>query len=468
MNTFISEDFLLQTQTARVLYHQFAEEMPIFDFHCHLPVREIAENKNFDNLTQIWLKGDHYKWRAMRAAGIDENLITGSADDFEKFKAWASTVPKTLRHPLYQWTHLELKRYFGIAGKLLGPQTAGEIYCRCSEMLSSAEFSPRRILERMNVKVVCTTDDPVDPLEYHHLLKKDRTFPVKILPAFRADNALSIDRPAAFRTWIERLEAASGIQIGDYGAFIEAIRKRHDAFHEAGCRLSDHGIEQPYAEKFTEKDVKKTFDSARQGKKPALRDLLKYKSAILHELARLDAEKDWVQQFHLGALRNVNTRAMKSLGSDAGYDTIGDFETARPLARFLDTLDRENRLAKTILYVINARDNDMIASMIGNFQGGRVPGKMQFGAAWWFNDQKDGIEKQISALSNMGLLSLFVGMITDSRSFLSYPRHEYFRRVLCNMFGNDMEKGDLPDDMILIGNMVQDICFRNAVAYFGI
>src|SRR4030042_2033400 len=276
MNTFISEDFLLQTQTARVLYHQFAEEMPIFDFHCHLPVREIAENKNFDNLTQIWLKGDHYKWRAMRAAGIDENLITGSADDFAKFKAWAPTVPKTLRNPLYQWTHLELKRYFGIAGKLLGPQTAGEIYCRCSEMLSSAEFSPRRILERMNVKVVSTTDAPVDPLEYHHLLKKDRTFPVKILPAFRADNALSIDRPAAFRTWIERLEAASGIQIGDYGAFIEAIRKRHDAFHEAGCRLSDHGIEQPYAEKFTEKDVKKTFDSARQGKKPAPRDLLKY------------------------------------------------------------------------------------------------------------------------------------------------------------------------------------------------
>jgi glucuronate isomerase len=468
MKPFLCEDFLLQTETAKSLYHDFAEGMPIFDYHCHLPMREIAEDRTFENLTQIWLKGDHYKWRAMRAAGIEERLITGDASDEEKFEAWAATVPKTLRNPLYHWTHLELKRYFGISGKLLNPETAKEIYAECSEMLQAKEFSARGILKRMKVKVACTTDDPVDSLAYHRRIREDRTFSLKVLPAFRPDKALGIEMPKAFNRWVEQLEAAAGIRVSDLDAFLEAIRKRHDAFHEAGCRLSDHGIECPYAEDFKWKDIQRIFLKARRGRKPQANETLQFKSAMLLELARLDAEKGWTQQFHFGALRNVNSRAMEALGPDTGYDSIGDFELARGLARFLDALERENRLAKTILYVINPRDSELMASMIGNFQGGSIPGKMQFGAAWWFNDQKDGMERQISALSNMGLLSCFVGMLTDSRSFLSYPRHEYFRRVLCNLLGNDVENGEMPEDLELIGNMVKDICFRNAVQYFGI
>jgi glucuronate isomerase len=468
MKSFLFEDFLLQTETAKRLYHDFAEGMPIFDYHCHLPVREIAEDKTFENLTQIWLKGDHYKWRAMRAVGVEERLITGDASDEEKFDAWAATVPKTLRNPLYQWTHLELKRYFGISGKLLNPETAEEIYSKCSEMLQTKEFSARGILKRMKVRVVCTTDDPVDSLEHHRRIREDRGFSVKVLPAFRPDKALGIESPKAFNQWVGQLEAASGVHVTDLDSFLEAIRKRHEAFHEAGCRLSDHGIECPYAEDFTLKEIGRIFLDARQGRKPKAHEILQFKSAMLLELAKLDAEKDWAQQFHFGALRNVNSRAMEALGPDTGYDSIGDFELARNLAKFLDALDRENRLAKTILYVINPRDNELMASMIGNFQGGRIRGKMQFGAAWWFNDQKDGMERQISALSNMGLLSCFVGMLTDSRSFLSYPRHEYFRRLLCNLLGTDVENGEMPDDRDLIGNMVKDICFRNAVQYFGI
>jgi glucuronate isomerase len=468
MKPFLSEDFLLQTETARRLYHDFAEGMPIFDYHCHLPVSEIAEDKTFENLTQIWLKGDHYKWRAMRAAGVEERLITGHAPDEEKFKAWAATVPQTLRNPLYHWTHLELKRYFGISGKLLNPETAREIYARCSEMLQTKEFSARGILKRMNVRVVCTTDDPIDSLEYHRRIREDRTFSIKVLPAFRPDKALFIESPKAFNQWVGQLEAAAGVHVTDLDSFFEAIRRRHDVFHEAGCRLSDHGIECPYAEDFKLKDIQRIFLDVRQGRTPQAHEVLQFKSAMLLELAKLDAEKGWTQQFHFGALRNVNTKAMRGLGPDTGYDSIGDFELARSLARFLDTLDKENRLAKTILYGINPRDNELIASMIGNFQDGSSRGKMQFGAAWWFNDQKDGMERQISALSNMGLLSCFVGMLTDSRSFLSYPRHEYFRRLLCNLLGTDVENGEMPDDRELIGNMVKDICFRNAVQYFGI
>jgi glucuronate isomerase len=468
MKSFLSEDFLLQTETARRLYHDFAEGMPIFDYHCHLPVSDIAEDRTFENLTQIWLKGDHYKWRAMRTAGVEERLITGSASDEEKFEAWAATVPKTLRNPLYHWTHLELKRYFGVSGKLLNSESAKEIYSKCSELLKTKEFSAREILKRMNVKVVCTTDDPVDSLEHHRRLKEDRGFPVKVLPAFRPDKALGIESPKAFNQWVGRLEAAAGINVTDLNSFLEAIRRRHDAFHEAGCRLSDHGIECPYAEDFKWKHLQRIFLAARGGRKPQPHEALQFKSALLLELAKLDAEKGWTQQFHFGALRNVNSRAMEALGPDTGYDSIGDFELARSLAKFLDALDKEDRLAKTILYVINPRDNELMASMIGNFQNGSIRGKMQFGAAWWFNDQKDGMEKQINALSNMGLLSCFVGMLTDSRSFLSYPRHEYFRRLLCNLLGADVENGELPDDRELIGNMVKDICFRNAVQYFGV
>ena len=468
MKSFLSEDFLLQTKTARRLYHDFAEGMPIFDYHCHLPASEIAEDKNFENLTQIWLKGDHYKWRAMRAAGVEERLITGDASDTEKFEAWAATVPKTLRNPLYHWTHLELKRYFGISEKLLNPETAKEIYAACSEMLQSNGFSARSILKRMNVKVVCTTDDPVDTLEHHRRITEDRAFSIKILPAFRADKALGVESPKEFNRWLGQLEAAADVHVRDFVSFLEAMRRRHDFFHEAGCRISDHGVEHPYAEDYSNRDIERIFERVRQGKNPERHEALQYKSAMMIELARMDAEKGWTQQFHFGALRNVNTKAMQTLGPDTGYDSIGDFELARSLAKFLDALDKENKLAKTILYVINPKDNELVASMIGNFQDGSIRGKMQFGAAWWFNDQKDGMERQINALSNLGLLSCFVGMLTDSRSFLSYPRHEYFRRVLCNVLGTDVENGEMPDDMELIGNMVKDICFRNAVQYFGI
>jgi glucuronate isomerase len=468
MKAFMSEDFLLQTETAKRLYHDFAENMHVFDYHCHLPVAEIAANRTFENLSAIWLGGDHYKWRAMRANGVPERLITGDAGDFEKFQAWAATVPKTLRNPLYHWTHLELKRYFGVSDTLLNPETAEAIYTTCSAMLRTSDFSTRRILERMNVRVVCTTDDPTDRLEHHLQLKSESGFSVKILPAFRPDKALGVESPGDFNRWVERLEASAGVEVKNFDAFLEAIRQRHDFFHAAGCRLSDHGIEQPFAENYTAKDVSKAFENARQGKKPTLAEALKFKSAVMLELARMDAEKGWTQQFHFGALRNINSRAMAALGPDTGYDTIGDWEIARTLARFLDQLGREERLAKTIVYVMNSRDNEAVAAAIGCFQDGSLPGKMQFGSAWWFNDQKDGIEKQINALSNLGLLSRFVGMLTDSRSFLSYPRHEYFRRVLCNLLGNDVENGELPADMDLIGNMVQDICFRNAVAYFGI
>ena len=468
MKTFLSEDFLLQSPTARTLYHEFAEGMPIFDYHCHLPVAEIAGDIKFVNLTDIWLRGDHYKWRAMRANGIAERLITGDAGDLEKFQAWAATVPRTLRNPLYHWTHLELKRYFGISGVLLSPQTSDEIYTRCSKMLQTDDFSTRRILQRMNVKVVCTTDDPVDSLEHHLQLKEEKGFEVNVLPAFRPDRALGVDSPKAFNQWVARLEASANLAVTGFDSFLEAIRRRHDVFHEVGCRLSDHGIEHPFAVEYTAKDVDRAFEKARQGKKPTPAEALKFKSAVMIELARMDAEKGWTQQFHYGALRNINSKAMTALGPDTGYDTIGDFEMARALARFLDTLESSGRLARTILYVMNPRDNEVVAAAVGCFQDGSAPGKMQFGSAWWFNDQKDGIQRQINTLSNMGLLSRFVGMLTDSRSFLSYPRHEYFRRVLCNLLGNDVENGELPDDMGLIGSMVKDICFRNAVAYFGI
>ena len=468
MKPFLSEDFLLHTETAKILYHDFARDMPIFDYHCHLPVSEIVENRKFDNLTQIWLRGDHYKWRAMRANGIAERFVTGDATDYEKFEAWAATVPKTLRNPLYHWTHLELKRYFGITGKLLNPKTAKEIYHTCSEMLQTENFSTRGLLQSMNVKVVCTTDDPVDSLEHHLRIKEDPTFSVRILPAFRPDKASGVDLPPAFNRWVNQLEAVANLHIGDYGSFLEAIRKRHDFFHQTGCRISDHGIEHPYSEDYSAKDIHRIFDKARQSQALQHHEVLQFKSAMMIELAEMDGEKGWAQQFHLGALRNTNTLAMQTLGPDTGYDSIGDFEMARALAKFLDTLDREDKLAKTIVYALNPRDNELIATMVGNFQDGSVPGKMQFGSAWWFNDQRHGIERQINALSNMGLLSQFVGMLTDSRSFLSYPRHEYFRRILCNMLGNDVEKGEMPNDIELIGNMVKDICYRNAVNYFRI
>jgi glucuronate isomerase len=467
MVPFLSEDFLLQTETAKTLYHEFAEGMPIFDYHCHLPVAEIAHNRQFENLTQIWLNGDHYKWRAMRANGIDERLITGDAADDDKFAAWAATVPKTLRNPLYHWTHLELKRYFGISDTLLNPATCRGIYDASNRLLQTEPFRTRGLLQKMRVKVICTTDDPLDSLEHHQQIANDPDFPITVLPAFRPDQAMAVEQPQSFNHWVGRLENAADMVVGTFAQFLEAILKRHDFFHQMGCRLSDHGLEQPLAEPYSTAEINVIFDRVRSGKNLSRKQILQFKSAMLIELACMDAEKQWTQQFHLGALRNTNSRAMADLGPDTGYDTIGDFELARPLAAMMDALEKEGRLARTILYILNPRDNELIATMIGNFQGDGVPGKIQFGSGWWFNDQKDGMERQINALSNMGLLSRFVGMLTDSRSFLSYPRHEYFRRVLCNLLGTDVENGELPDDIDLLGSMVQDICWNNAVDYFG-
>jgi glucuronate isomerase len=467
MKSFLAEDFLLQTDTAQTLYHDIARDMPILDYHCHLPVAEIADDRNFENMTQIWLNGDHYKWRAMRANGIAERFITGYAADDEKFAAWAATVPKTLCNPLYLWTHLELKRYFGIGDRLLNPDTAAEIYATCNAMLQTEEFSTRNILRQMNVKLLCTTDDPVDDLSHHLKISTDSNFEITVLPAFRPDKAMVVEMPEVFNQWVDQLAAAAEVDIADYETFLTALQKRHDFFHRMGCRLSDHGLEQPYAEDFTVGDIHRIFAQVRSGQKIGHPEILQFKSAVALELARMDADKNWVQQFHLGALRNVNSRTKKTLGPDTGFDTMGDFEMARPLAAFLDRLEGNNSLAKTILYSINPGDYDMLAAMIGNFQDGEVPGKMQFGAAWWYNDQKHGIERQLIALSNVGLLSRFVGMLTDSRSFLSYPRHEYFRRILCNLLGNEVATGELPDDLDLLGGMVKDICYYNAVSYFG-
>jgi glucuronate isomerase len=464
---FITEDFLLQTPAARRLYHDYAEALPIIDYHSHLPPEQIARDHRFGNLAEIWLSGDHYKWRAMRACGVDERFCTGAASGWEKFQKWAETVPQTLRNPLYHWTHLELQRIFGIGDRLLNPRTAKGIWEECNAKLARPQFSCRELLRRMKVEVVCTTDDPADSLEHHKALAADASFRVRVLPAWRPSKGMAIESPKPFNAWVDRLAAAADMHVKDFASYLEALRRRHDHFHEIGCRLSDHALDTVCAEDYTEAEIKAIFAKVRRGREPDAAEALKFKSAMLHEFGLMDFEKGWVQQFHLGAPRNVNSRRFDEIGPDAGFDTIGDFEFGRPLARMLDRLDRKGRLAKTILYNANPADNELFAAMIGNFQDGRVPGKMQFGSAWWFLDQKNGMERQIEALSNIGLLSRFIGMTTDSRSFLSYPRHEYFRRILCNILGGEIESGLIPRDMPLVGGMVKDICHGNAQAYFG-
>jgi len=465
MAEFITEDFLLQTKTARFLYHEHAERMPIYDYHCHLPAELIAADHRFDNLTQAWLAGDHYKWRAMRTNGVAEKFITGSASDYEKFEKWAQTVPCCLRNPLYHWTHLELKNPFGIKDKLLGSKTAKHIYEACSEMLRTADFSVRNIMRKMNVKLVCTTDGPLDSLEHHKKIRQDG-FEIKVHAAFRPDQAMAIEDIQSLNAFIEKLGQICNTGITNFHSYIGALRQRHDYFHQSGCRLSDHGIETAYAEDYTESEIEKLFQKLLRGQSLEPVECLKFKSAMMVELALMDYEAGWIQQLHLGALRNNSTRLFRSLGRDIGCDSMGDLEIAGPLSKFLDRLDTDNKLPKTILYNLNPRDNALCATMVGNFQDGSVPGKMQYGSAWWFLDQKDGMEEQMNVLSNMGLLSRFVGMLTDSRSFLSYPRHEYFRRILCNMLGNDVEAGLLPHDLDLLGKMVEDICYNNAKNYF--
>jgi len=461
---FMSEDFLLQTKTARTLYHEYAKKMPIYDYHCHLPADLIAADHRFDNLTQIWLYGDHYKWRAMRTNGVAEKYITGDANDYEKFEKWAQTVPCCLGNPLYHWTHLELKRYFGI-NKPLNSDTAKEIYNSASEMLRTPEFSVRNILRKMNVKLICTTEGPLDSLEHHKKIREDG-FEVKVHTAWRPDIAMAVEDISALNVFIDKLEEICDMEIANFHSYLEAIRHRHHFFHQNGCRLSDHGIETAYAEDYTEKEIKTIFGKIKRGTELDVSERLKFKSAMMVEFALMDYEAVWVQQLHLGALRNNNTRMLKTLGPDTGYDSIGDFEIAKPLAKFLDRLDCQNKLPKTILYNLNPRDNALMATMIGNFQDGSVPGKIQYGSAWWFLDQKNGMQEQMRVLSNMGLLSRLVGMLTDSRSFMSFPRHEYFRRILCNMLGGDVEAGLLPNDLDLLEKMVEDICFNNAKSYF--
>jgi glucuronate isomerase len=463
----VTDDFLLQNDWAVRLYHEFARDMPIIDYHCHLPPREIAEDRKFGNLTQAWLYGDHYKWRAMRAAGVAERYATGDASDWEKFEKWAETVPKTLRNPLYHWTHLELKRPFGISDRLLSPQTARGIWDECNAKLAEDGFSARGIMRQMNVVLVCTTDDPVDSLRHHGTIAADSSFPIRVLPCFRPDKAMAFASPEAFNDWLHRLEEAADMEVKDYGTFIEAIRKRHDFFHAMGCRLSDHGLDTFYAEEYSDVEVAGAFRRIARGNELRREEALKLKSCLLYEFALMDHEKGWTQQYHVGALRNNNARKFQALGPDTGFDSMGDGPLARPLARFLDRLDRRECLAKTIIYNVNPVHNDVIATMLGNFQDGSMPGKMQFGSGWWFLDQKDGMERQLETLSNQGLLSQFVGMLTDSRSLLSYTRHEYFRRILSNLLGTEMEQGLLPKDVAMIGRMVQDICYHNAANYFG-
>lgn len=464
MKHFLDEHFLLQNKTAQRLYHDFAKSQPIIDYHNHLPPDQVANDINFQNLTQIWLYGDHYKWRAMRTNGINEKYCTGNASDYEKFEKWAATVPYTMRNPLYHWTHLELQRYFGI-DEILDSKTSKEIYDEASAKLVTKEYSVRNLLRKMNVKVLCTTDDPTDSLEHHQKIKTDG-FEIKILPAYRPDKAMNADNVASFNTYVDKVQQVSDISVSSYSDYLAALKKRHDFFATAGCCVSDHGLEQVHAEDYTDAEIKSIFDKLRSGKEISYADNLKFRSAMLVEFAKWDHEKGWVQQYHLGALRNNNARMMKLLGADTGWDSIGDFSQAKALAKFLNRLDETDQLAKTILYNLNPADNELMATMIGNFNDGSVAGKVQFGSAWWFLDQKDGMIKQINALSNMGLLSKFVGMLTDSRSFMSYPRHEYFRRILCNLFGEEIENGELPNDVAGIGKIIEDICYHNANNYF--
>lgn len=463
---FIHEDFLLTNAAARRLYHTYAAGEPILDYHCHLPPQDVAGNRRFANLFEIWLEGDHYKWRAMRANGIEERYCTGDASPEEKFRAWARTVPQTLRNPLYHWTHLELKRYFGIE-ELLDESTASAVWERANALLAGEDLRAHGILRKFNVKAVCTTDDPVDDLACHKAIRASG-LATRVFPTFRPDKALNVHLPEAFNAWVDQLGAAANVEISSLAALLDALKRRHDFFHEMGGRLSDHGLNHCYSDFCTEAAAAKIFAKARGGKAATPAEQARFAAFLMLYFGRLDAEKGWTKQIHLGAMRNTNTRGFKSLGPDKGFDTIGDWPQAEALAAYLDRLDQDDALPKVIVYNLNPADNYVLAAMIGNFQDGRIAGKMQYGSGWWYLDQKEGMEWQINALSNAGLLSRFLGMLTDSRSFMSYPRHEYFRRVLCNLLGRDMENGELPNDEAMVGAMVRNICYENARRHLGL
>jgi glucuronate isomerase len=464
---FITENFLLQNDSAVALYHEYAKDLPIIDYHCHLPSEQVATDHRFENLAQIWLYGDHYKWRAMRAAGIEEAYCTGDASDWEKFEKWAEVVPQTLRNPLYHWTHLELKRPFGISNRLLNPETAQGIWDECNEKLSQDDFSCRGIMRQMKVRLVCTTDDPTDSLEHHRAIRDDESFDIQVLPTFRPDKAMAVDNTETFNAWVDKLSEVTGLPLNNFDQYLEAIRARHDYFHELGCRLSDHGMEYMTWKDYKPSQISTIFRRLRRGNELTSKEKDRFRSAMLVEFAKMDYEKSWTQQFHIGIIRDNSSRKLEELGPDTGFDSISDPQVAAPMSKFFDQLDQEDQLAKTILYNANPVHNEVFATMAGNYQDSRVPGKMQFGSGWWFLDQKNGMEQQMTVLSNLGLLSRFVGMLTDSRSFLSYTRHEYFRRILCNLLGTEMEQGILPRDMEMIGNLVQKISYHNAASFFG-
>ncbi|MDR1676542.1 MAG: glucuronate isomerase [Tannerella sp.] len=466
MKTFLDADFLLQTDTARELYRKHAAKMPIIDYHCHLDPKLIAQNRPFADITEVWLGGDHYKWRAMRANGVPEEYITGNRSPYEKFEKWAETLPCAMRNPLYHWTHLELNRIFGIS-EILKSTNARSVYDTCTAKLQTPEFLPQALMKRMCVEAVGTTDDPADPLVYHTQIRESG-FSVRVVPTWRPDRAMAIENPQTYNDYILRLEEAAGLPILTYTDLLDALQRRHDFFAAEGSNLSDHGLTTFYAEPYTDAEIRSIFLKVRGGKTPSAEEVNRFRSAMLYELAVMDSRAGWVQQFHVGAIRNNNTRMFDLVGPDTGFDAIDDCPVAAAMNRFFDRLDREGNLAKTIVYNLNPGDNELIVTNLYNFNDGAVPGKMQYGAAWWFLDQLTGMENQLNALSALGLLSRFVGMLTDSRSFLSYPRHEYFRRILCNLLGNDVEKGLLPaTEITSIGRMVEDICYYNAKRYFN-
>lgn len=467
MSRFMTEDFLLDTEFARRLYHDYAKDQPVYDYHCHLPPQQIAENYRFANLYDIWLKGEHYKWRAMRANGVAEALCTGDASDRDKFNAWARTVPQTIGNPLYHWTHLELRRPFGITGVLLSEKTADEIWQRCNDLLAQDAFTARGIMQQMNVKMVGTTDDPLDDLTHHRVLAEDSSFKVKVLPSWRPDKAFNIEADT-FLPWIEKLESLTDISVQRFDELRQALSKRLDHFAAHGCKISDHALDVVCYADADETTLDSILAHRRGGAKPDAQAIAQFKTAVLVWLGGEYARRGWVQQYHIGALRNTNQRQFQLLGADVGFDSINDQPVAEPLARLLGAQNLNNALPKTVLYCLNPRDNEVLATMAGNFQGEGQAGKMQFGSAWWFNDQLDGMQRQMTQLAQIGLLSRFVGMLTDSRSFLSYTRHEYFRRLLCQMIGRWVEQGEAPADEALLGQMVQNICFNNARDYFGI
>ncbi len=461
--SFVHEDFLLQTEHAKRLYHGYAKDQPILDYHCHLPPQDVASNRQFRNLFEIWLEGDHYKWRAMRANGVGEAFCTGEADPHDKFLAWAKTMPHTLRNPLYHWSHLELKRYFGFDG-LLDESNAEEVWQHCNELLATDDLKVFGILRKFDVRALCTTDDPTDSLSHHQAIATS-DLETKVYPAFRPDKALTVNQPDTFNAWVARLEQVTDHEISSFQHFIQALEQRHDFFDRMGCRLSDHGLDHAFCDFPAESTAVSIFDAARRGIAASAEEHGQFAAVMMLRFGQLDAAKGWTKQMHLGARRNNNSRGFRAAGPDTGFDSIGDWPQVDALGRYLDRLDREDALPRLILYNNNPNDNYTFATMLGNFQDGKIPGKMQFGSGWWYLDQKEAMEWQLNCLSNVGLLSRFVGMLTDSRSFMSYPRHEYFRRVLCNLLGNDMAKGEIPDDEELVGDLVQRLSFRNVRDY---